>query len=514
MNQLKRDLNRPIKRVSIAVLVLFLVLLVNVNYLQAVEAPSLANGPENPRTAYNNSLVQRGSIVTADGITIASSKPTNNNNGFKYQRAYANGAVYAPVTGYDTVFTAAQAPNYATGVERAENPLLSGTGDQLAFRNFIDMITDKPQKGATVQVTINSKAQQVAYQQLAQTLAGKTINGVQQVGGVVALNPSTGAILAMASYPSYDPNELAVPSTSTASSLVTKLTRENPSPLLNNASQTTLPPGSTFKIVTTSTWYAQNAAHTPQTAVYSPQPLKLPNGNFLNDDNNDPCGNGSGQTPVITAFAQSCNTPFANIGMQLGGQAIGSVANKYGFNAALAISGVTTAQSNFTSESDASFTALDAIGQHDTTETPLQEAMIAETVANGGVEMKPYLIQQVTASDLSVVSQTQPQQLATPISPTVASYEKQMMIAVVQDSDGTANAFNAGAEGVEIAGKTGTAQNGQSAQPDAVFTAFAPADNPKIAVGVMIEGGGYGAQAAAPIAVAVIKAYLQATGQG
>jgi penicillin-binding protein A len=514
VNQLKRDLNRPIKRVSIAVLVLFLVLLVNVNYLQAVDAPSLANGPENARTEYNDSQVQRGNIVTADGVTIAGTKAANNASGFKFQRSYSDGPVYSPVTGYDTVFTAAQAPNYATGVERAENPLLSGTGDQLAFRNFIDMITDKPQKGATVQVTINSKAQQVAYQQLEQTLAGKTINGIQQVGGVVALNPSTGAILAMASYPSYDPNALTVANTQTASDLVSKLTQENPSPLLNNAAQTTLPPGSTFKIVTTSTWYTQSAGNTPQKPVYSPQPLKLPNGNFLNDDNDEPCGSGNNQTAVITAFAESCNTPFANIGMTLGGQTIASMAEKYGFNTAVNVPGVTTAASNFTAESDPSLTALDAIGQHDTTETPLQEAMIAETVANGGVEMKPYLIQQVTASDLSVVSQTQPQQLAQPISSTVAGYEKQMMIAVVQDSDGTANAFNASAEGVEIAGKTGTAQNGASVQPDAVFTAFAPADNPKIAVGVMIEGGGYGAQAAAPIAVAVIKAYLQATGQG
>jgi penicillin-binding protein A len=512
VNQLKRDLNRPIKRVSIAVLVLFIVLLVNVNYLQAVEAPSLANGQLNDRTEYNDSQVQRGNIVTADGVTIATSKPSN--DGFKYQRSYSDGLVYAPVTGYDTVFTAAQAPNYATGVEKAENSLLSGTGDQLAFRNFIDMITDKPQKGATVQVTINSKAQQVAYQGLESILAGKTINGVQQVGGVVALNPSTGAILAMASYPSYDPNQLTVPNTSTAASLVTKLTQENPSPLLNNASQTTLPPGSTFKIVTTSTLYTNKPGTTTTTPVYSPQPLKLPNGNDLNDDGDEPCGTGSGTTPIIIAFAQSCNTPFANIGMQLGGQAIGSIADKYGFNTAVNIPGVSTAASNFTAESDPSFTALDAIGQHDTTETPLQEAMIAETVANGGVEMKPYLIQQVTASDLSVVSQTQPQQLATPISPAVAADEKAMMIAVVQDPDGTANAFNAGAEGVEIAGKTGTAQNGLSAQSDAVFTAFAPADNPKIAVGVMIEGGGYGAQAAAPIAVAVIKAYLAATGQG
>ena len=173
MNQLKRDLNRPIKRVSIAVLVLFLVLLVNVNYLQAVDAPSLANGPENARTEFNNSQVQRGPIVTADGVTIASSKVTNDSTGFKYLRSYPDGAVYAPVTGYDTIFTAAQAPNYATGVERAEDSLLSGTGDQLAFRNFIDMITDKPQKGATVQVTINSKAQQAAYAGLAVDLGGQ-----------------------------------------------------------------------------------------------------------------------------------------------------------------------------------------------------------------------------------------------------------------------------------------------------------------------------------------------------
>jgi penicillin-binding protein A len=513
VNQLKRDLNRPIKRISIAVLVLFLILLVDVNYLQAVEAPSLANGPLNDRTEYNDSQVQRGDIVTADGVTIAGTKASGDS--FKYLRTYSDGRVYAPVTGYDTVFTEAQAPNFATGVERQENSLLSGTGDQLAFRNFIDMITDKTQKGATVQVTINSKTQLTAYQELAQTLAGKTINGVQQVGGVVALNPSTGAILAMASYPSYDPNQLAVHSTQTAGGLVTQLTHQDPSPLLNNAAQTTLPPGSTFKIVTTSTWYAQSASHTPQLAVYSPQPLKLPNGNFLNDDNNEPCGGGNGQTAVITAFAQSCNTPFANIGMQLGGQAIQSVAGRYGFNTALNIPGVSTAMSNFTAESDASLTAYDAIGQHDTTETPLQEAMIAATVANGGVLMKPYLIQQVTASDLSVVSQTQSTELGQPISPTVAGYEKQMMLAVVQDSDGTGFQYNANVEGgLRIAGKTGTAENGASAQPDAVFTAFAPADNPKIAVGVMIEGGGYGAQAAEPIAVAVIKAYLAATGQG
>jgi penicillin-binding protein A len=332
---------------------------------------------------------------------------------------------------------------------------------------------------------------------------------------VVALNPSTGAILAMASYPSYDPNQLAVQNTTELTKVDNQLTAQDPSPLLNNATQTTLPPGSTFKIVTTSAWYNQDPTRNPLLAVPSPQPLTLPNGNTLSNDDGEICGTGAPTTQVIYAFAQSCNTPFAKIGEEVGGPTIKSMATKYGLNnpSALDVPGVTVAPSNFTAESDPSFTAYDAIGQHDTTETPLQEAMIAATVANNGVEMKPYLVQQVQASDLSVVDQTQPQELSQPISSTIAGYEKQMMVAVVQQPEGTGYAFNQNNEGgIEIAGKTGTAQNGLSAQPDAVFTAFAPADNPKIAVGVMIEGGGYGSAAAAPIAVAVIKAYLATLG--
>ena len=507
-------MNRPIKRVSLAVLVLFVVLLVDVNYLQAVQAPSLAAKPLNDRSEFNQNQVQRGSIVTADGVVVADSV-TSGDSLFKYQRQYPGGAAYAPVTGYDTIYSQSQAPNYATGVERAEDSLLSGTGSQLAFRNFIDTITNKPQKGATVQVTINSKAQQAAYQELAQTLNGNTIDGKQQVGGVVALNPSTGAILAMASYPSYDPNELAVHDTTTLNKVDTELNAEDPSPLLNNATQTTLPPGSTFKIVTTSAWYTRNPGDNPNTVVDSPQPLILPNGNTLSNDDGEQCGTGSGQTAFYVAFAQSCNTPFAAIGVQLGGSAIKSMASAYGLNspALRAIPGVTAVPSNFTAEADSSFTAYDAIGQHDTTVTPLEEAMFSATVANNGKLMKPYLIQQVTSRGLAVVAQTEPQQLSQPISATVAGYEKQTMSAVTQQPEGTGYAFNQNNEdGISIAGKTGTAQSGLSSQPDAAFTAFAPADNPKIAVGVVVEGAGYGAAAAAPIAVAVVKAYLATLG--
>ena len=493
-------MNRALKRISIAVLVMFLVLMVNVNYLQAFETSSLASRPENSRAAFEANQYERGDIVTTDGVKIATTTPTNDT--YRFLRVYKNGAVYAPVTGYDTIFS-------TSGVEQAEDSLLSGNGSQLAFRNFIDMITNKPQKGATVQLTINSKAQLAAYQGLQQTIGTKN-----QVGGVVAINPSTGAILAMASYPSYDPNKLASHDVNTVTNYDKSLLRQSPSPLLNNAAQTTLPPGSTFKIVTGSAWFTQDTTRNTNSMVYSPQVLTLPQTtNKLHNDAGEICGNAgvNGQTTLIQAFSLSCDTTFGNLGMQLGGGALKSMAEKFGMNDSnLTIPGVTVAPSQYVLPPSQPLTAFSAIGQFSDTTSPLQEAMFAAAIANGGTLMKPYLIQQVTASDLAVVQSTAPSALSQPVSSAVANNVKQMMVAVVQQ--GTASAFNSGNEnGLQIAGKTGTAQNnlnGVSANPDAVFTAFAPADNPKIAVGVIVQGAGYGATAAAPIAVAVIKAYL------
>jgi penicillin-binding protein A len=497
--------NRALKRISIAVLVMFLLLLINVNYLQGFETTSLSTRPFNIRAVSSANQYQRGDIQTSDGVVIAGTTPTNDI--YKFQRTYANGPVYAPVTGYDSIYG-------STGVEKAEDALLSGTGSQLEFRNFIDMITNKPQKGATVLLTVNSKAQLAAYQGLQSALAG-----TNRVGGVVALNPSTGAILAMASYPSYDPNKLATHNGTALNAYDEQLLKASPSPLLNNASQTTLPPGSTFKIVTSSAWFAQSATRNPNSMVQSPQVLTLPQTtNQLHNDNNEVCGSAgaTGDTTILWAFSQSCDTTFGNLGMQLGGGALKNQADAFGFNSNLDIPGVATAPSQYVTPASLALTAFSAIGQYSDTVTPLQEAMLAATVANGGTLMKPYLIQQVTASDLSVIDSTAPQQMGKPISPTVAGYLNQMMTAVVQQPQGTAFAFNSNTEGgIVIAGKTGTAQNalnGVSPNPDAVFTAFAPAANPKIAVGVILQGAGYGAQAAAPIAVAVIKAYLATLG--
>jgi penicillin-binding protein A len=471
--------------------------MVNLNYLQGFETASLSTRPDNIRGLEGMYQYERGDILTSDGVLIAGTEPSD--DFYNYKRVYYNAPVYAPVTGYDDI------DGTQTGVEAAENGLLSGNSDQLSFTNFIDTITNNSRKGATVTVTVNSKAQQAAYDGLQSVL-----QGTNYTGGVVAINPKTGAILAMASWPSYDTNELATHNSAQLTTIDNQLLAENPSPLLNNATQSTYPPGSTFKIVTTSAWFTQSATNTPQTVLASPQPLQLPNGNFLSNDDGEECGDGSGQTPAIEAFAESCNTPFAQLGIDLGGATLKSMADRYAFNQDLNIPGVTTAPSNFTAEADGSLTAFDAIGQHDTTETPLQEAMVAATVANNGTLMKPYLVQQVTASDLSIVSEATPTVLSQPITPAVASEENQMMRAVAQDSDGTAydDVNDAGAQNLDIAAKTGTAQTGTGEEPDSVFTAFAPADNPTIAVGVIVQAGGYGATTAGPIAVSVIKAFL------
>ena len=492
-------MNRALRRISFAVLVMFLLLLINVNYLQGFEPASLASKPGNSRAFYAaQNQYERGSIVTSDGVTIAASKPSSGS--IKYQRYYPLGPEYAPVTGYDTLYS-------QTGVEAAENSLLSGNDSSLDVRKVIDLITGKTTKGATVEVTINSKAQDAAYSALA--ASGKP-------GGVVALDPKTGKILAMASYPSYNPALLAVHDGTQLNNNDAALLKAPGNPLVNRALQLTLPPGSTFKIVTSAALLTQSPSTTINTNVDSPTQLTLPQTtHVLTNNDGEVCGNGSGQAPLLTAFAQSCDTTFGKIGMDVGGSALNAMAEKFGMNDANLYVPLPVAKSQYIIPASLALTAFSAIGQYSDTVTPMQEAMFAAAIANGGMLMKPYLVQQVTASDLSTVQTTSQSVLSQSVTPSVANDVGQMMRAVVQDPDGTAAGFSAANEGgLVIAGKTGTAQNGvnNSGLNDAVFTCFAPYANPSIAVGVIIQGGGYGATAAAPIAVQVIKAYLATLG--
>jgi peptidoglycan glycosyltransferase len=489
--------NRALLRLSMACLVLFVLLLININYVQAFEPSSLAGKPGNIRVFNQQFQYQRGSILaTGDGgnVKIALSRQEKGGNRF-YLRQYPDGPAYAPVTGYDSVYS-------KTGIEAAENKELSGTASSLEVHNLIGLITGKPKLGATVSLTISPRAQQAAYQALVAT-------GHQ--GGVVAINPRTGAILALASYPSFDPNSYATLDGTKLNKVSARNESDPNQPLLNRALNATYPPGSSAKVITSAAAFSTGKVANPNTAVSAPNSLPIGNGHTLVNDNNEICGNGN--PPIIQAFWLSCNTAFGKLGIKVGGGALNRYATAFGANNANLTIPLPVSESVIPTETDPAFTAFTAIGQFDDRVTPMQEAMLSAAVANGGTLEKPFLVQSVQAPDLSVIDSATPTALSHPVNPQVAGFLTQMMEQVTQNPAGTAyaTANKAVTGGILIAGKTGTAQNGvnNTNLDDAVFTCFAPADNPRIAVGVIVKGGGFGAAAAAPIAVKVIQAYLK-----
>jgi peptidoglycan glycosyltransferase len=484
-------MNQALRRVSLACLVMFLLLLVNTNYVQAFEPGKLANGPGNGRTFSEQYQYQRGSIITADNKTIAESRHVGGI--YSYQRYYPDPLPYAAVTGYDTAYS-------ATGIEGAENKLLAGTDPRLTVRNLIDLITGKPKKGATVQLTINSAAQQAAYAALRAT-------GLPS--GAVAIQPSTGAILALASYPSFNPNKYATFNGNQLIKVDNRYRNSKQQPLLNRAINETFPPGSTFKVVTSSTAFS-TGKYTPDTLYNAPTDLSLPGtSNKLINYDHLPCGSG-GKVPLIYAFTVSCNTVYGGLGLHLGGSALRHQANKFGMNRALSIP-LKVSPSNYPPVSNPDYTAYSAIGQYNDQVTPLQEAMFAAAIANHGTLMRPYLVRQVIAPNLSTLEATQPSVLSQAVSPGVASQVSRMMQSVVASPYGTAHSITPELGTITVAAKTGTAQNGinNNGLDDAVFTCFAPVGNPQIAVGVVVKRGGLGADASAPVAVQIIKAYMQ-----
>jgi len=489
-------MNHALRRISLVALVMFIVLLLGVNYVQAFEPSRLATQLGNGRTFSQQYQYQRGSIITADNQTMAESRPVKGI--YKYQRFYPGPAVYAPVTGYDALYS-------ATGIERTEDKFLSGSAPQLTVHNLIDLVTGKPKKGATVQLTINSAAQTAAYDALKES-------GLPS--GAVAIDPRTGAILALASYPSFNPNRYATFNSAQLKRIDNHYRFDPRQPLLNRAINQTFPPGSTFKVVTSSTAFSKpGGKYTPSTPVFAPTNLKLPGTSkqLINFDNL-PCGNG--RVPISYAFTVSCNTAFGNLGMQLGDNAIRQQAEKFGMNDPNLKIPLPVSESRYPPipGNDPALTAYSAIGQYNDQVTPLQEAMFSAAIANHGTLMTPYLVQKVTAPDLTPLVNTSPTTLSQAVSPTVAAQMSQMMINVVKADYGTAHASVTSLTNIPVAAKTGTAQNGanNTELDDAVFTCFAPANNPQIAVGVIVKGGGLGADASAPIAVKILQAYLNA----
>jgi peptidoglycan glycosyltransferase len=478
--------NAPLRKLAAAVMVLFALLLINANYLQVVKADALHNDSHNPRLIQEEYSRKRGPILVG-GRPIASSVATNDR--LKYKRTYARGKLYAPATGFYSLVYG------SSGIEAAENSILAGTDDSLFVRRVIDMLTRTPPQGGSVALTLNAKAQRAAY---------RGLNG--RKGAAVAVDPSTGAILALATSPSFDPNLVSSHDPKAVRANYARLAKDRDQPMLNRALRETYSPGSTFKVVTAAA-ALESGKFTKDSDVYDGASLDLPQTTSnLPNENGAPCN--PGRATLTDALRFSCNASFGKVGLDLGGKALRAQARKFGFEKAFHIP-MTSAISDFPDNPNPPQTAQSAIGQFDVRATPLQMAMVAATVANRGELMSPYLVQEVRAPDLSPLDVTQPTSLGRAMSPASAQQLTDMMVQVVENGTGT----NGKISGVTVAGKTGTAQQGGGRRPHAWFISFAPAENPKVAVAVVIENGGNaseisGNQLAAPIAQRMMRAVL------
>lgn len=484
-------MNQPIRRLSLVVALIFCTLLFSTTWIQFVTAQSLDDRQGNRRTLLESYSRERGAILVA-GSPIAKSVPSNDE--LKYVRTYPQARLYSQVTGYFSFIYGA-----GGGLEGAENPLLSGQSDKLFYRRVVDMVTGKPVTGASLELTLNQKAQQVADQALG-----------NQRGAVVALDPTSGAILAMVSHPQYDPGTLSSHNMDSVPAAWESLNADRGRPAVNRAIGGNLyPPGSTFKLVTAAAALS-SGKFTEESQIPGPAALDLPDTRItLPNDDRQPCGPDN-KTSLTHALEISCNSAFGWLGLELGADELRAQAAKFGFGDALRVP-MQVAPSRVPAQLNRPQTAQSAVGQYDVRVTPLQMAMVSAAIANKGTVMRPYLVKDTRNSDLDVIDQTQPVRLSQAVTPDVAAALTRMMVTVVRSGTGAP----ARIDGVAVAGKTGTAQHALNAAPHAWFTAFAPADDPKIAVAVVVEDGGNagneaaGGKVAAPIARDVIEAVLK-----
>lgn len=482
-------MNGTLKRVAVACMVMFGLLLINVNYLQAVKADEYRSDNRNFRRFFERYENQRGRIIAGNEV-LAESVDTEGD--IRFERRYHHPRMYAHVVGFF-------APESERGIEATENKLLDGTSADLIVRRAVDLFTNKPTRGANVELTIDPRAQKAAYDSLRR--AGRK-------GAVVALDPKTGAIKAMVSLPSYDPNQLAVPNKATVAKAYNKLDADPDKPLLNRAIETTYAPGSTYKVVTTAAFLAEDDTLGPQTMVDAPQNLDLP-GTTVGLPNYAGAACGTGRVTLQFALEKSCNTPFAKIGMELGYEKMKEQAAKFGIGEPMQIP-LNVAASSVGKKEDLAALAQASIGQRSMQMTPLQMAMVAAGVANDGTVMKPYLVDKIVSPDGDEIEEADPDELSEAMSPDAARKLRQMMVAVVQQGTATA----AQIPGVSVGGKTGTAETSDGQPPHAWFIGFAPAEDPQIAVCVFVQSGAAGdratgGQTAAPVARDVMRAVLR-----
>lgn len=488
-------MNASLRRISVTAMALIVLLLFNATLTQVFAAEGLRADPRNQRVLLDEYSRQRGQL-TASGQLLAYSVATDSH--FRFLRVYPNAAAYAPVTGFYSLRYS------STGLERTEDPLLNGSDQRLFGRRLADFFTGRDPRGGNVDTTINPRVQQAGWDAMQQGCNGPC------KGAVVALEPSTGKIFAMVSSPSYDPNMLASHDPAEQSQTWQQIRDDPKSPMTNRAIAETYPPGSTFKVITTAA--ALEAGATENDQLTAAPTIPLPDSTaILENYGGAPCI--SAETVSLReAFARSCNTAFVQLGMLTGADALRSTAQSFGLDAIPDPLPLQVAQSTLGPIPDAAALGMSSIGQKDVALTPLENALVAATIANAGVTMQPYLVDSLQGPDLANISTTAPHEQRRAMSPQVAAKLTELMVGAEKVTQ-----QKGAIPGVQIASKTGTAEHGtdpRNTPPHAWYIAFAPAQTPKVAVAVLVEDGAdrlsaTGGALAAPIGRAVIEAALQ-----
>lgn len=489
-------MNQQIARLGLGLLACYVALFAMVNYVQVVEADHLNDHPANNRTLLREFDRNRGRILSADGVELAVTLPGSGR--FEFQRAYPTGELFAHVTGH---LNLSRGP---TGAEREFGDLLTGEDNEVEYRSLGDLFVDR-ERVADVTLTLRNDVQQVAREALLATQAPRA--------SVVALDPRSGAILAMYTTPSYDPNQLATHDTAAADQAFAAFDAATPNPLRARAYQERFFPGSTFKVVTGSVGLDIGAVRPDEPVYPTAREFDI---DFTDDElsnfGGSSCG---GALPEILRV--SCNSAFAMMGVEsIGPDAMTAGAERFGFNQDVPLDLPAPAQSVFPTEfpddQGNGPLARASIGQGDVSATPLHMAVVAGAIASGGMAMAPHVLAQVTDERGEVLRSFEPAEWTRAVNPEAAAAMRQAMVGVVEQGSGR----SARITGVEVAGKTGTAQLGTE-QPSshAWFIAFAgpPGGTPEVAVAVIVEAQPgvsevTGGRLAAPVARAVLEAAL------
>jgi peptidoglycan glycosyltransferase len=517
-------MNRPIRKVAIALGLMFLALFVNLNVVQVVKGSDYRNDSQNRRVLLNEYSTPRGQIVV-QGSPVALSKATKDE--LKYLRVYPQGPEYAPATGYYSFIYGAD------GIEAVENPILSGDSSQLFTSKFASILTGRNPTGGSVELTLNRAAQTAAYN------AMKIGDGRFKRGAVVALNPQTGAILALVSTPSYDPNKLSSHDSRTITRAWRQYQNAKSAPMLDRALNQNYPAGSIFKVIDTAAALRKGIAQDdripaansfwplePTRTSPCPSSLSAP---CVENFGGETCENGKTAT-LAFALAKSCNTAFAALAVNnIGAEDLKKQAQLFGFDSPQLKVPLAVAPSTVGSDAvlnDPAALAQTSFGQRDVRITPIQAAMLSSAVANDGTLMQPFLVNRELRPNTTTLKTYEPQRLSQVLDPDLDQQLIKMMEGVVTSPEGTGGPANiTDLPGVQVGGKTGTADVGTTSAshvaPDAWFTGFALVNGtPKIAVAVVIENGGVsgnettGGLAAGPVAKSVMEAYLRSIGVG